>query len=83
MIVENVMSLTYLTPRVVLQRMACPTKHIPEYLKDRIFVERYHYVRTPSGRRPLFFWKHVKELVNGDTLAPARTPPAAGACVNG
>jgi len=79
---ENIVSFTYMTPEMLSQRLPYSTRHIREYLKDRIFIEGYHYVRTPGGRRLLFIWERVEEVLNGDATAPDRIPLAAGGFLN-
>jgi len=79
----NIVSSAYLTPEMLSQRLPHSTRHIREYLKGRIFIEGYHYVRTPGGRGLLFIWERVEELVNGDATTPVRIPLAPGGFANG
>ncbi len=80
---ENIVSFTYLSPEMMSERLPYSTRHIREYLKDRIFVEGYHYVRTPGGRRLLFIWERCEEVLSGDAAAADRIPLTAGGFVNG
>jgi hypothetical protein len=77
------MAFTYLTPEMLSQRLPYSTRHIREYLKDRVFIEGYHYVRTPGGRRLLFVWERVEEVLQGNGPVTAKIPLAAGGYVNG
>ena len=79
----NVMDFTYLSAGMLSKRLPYSERHIWEYLKDRVFIEGYHYVRTPGGRRLLFIWERVEELLNGQGAATPRIPLAAGGYVNG
>ncbi len=77
------MAFTYLSPEMLSQRLPYSTRHIREYLKDRVFIEGYHYVRAPGGRRLLFVWERVEEVLQGCGPMTARIPLAAGGYVNG
>lgn len=77
------MNFTYLSPQMLAQRIPYSTRHIREYLKDRIFVEGIHYVRTPGGRRILFIWERVEDELNGSGCSGLRIPLASGGFVNG
>lgn len=77
------MAFTYMTPEMLSQRLPYSTRHIREYLKDRVFIEGYHYVRTPGGRRLLFVWERVEEVLQGSGPCTAKIPLAAGGYVNG
>ncbi|WP_043107925.1 hypothetical protein [endosymbiont of unidentified scaly snail isolate Monju] len=67
---------TYLTTQQLSERIPYPTRHIRDYLKDRIFIEGHHYIRAPGGRKLLFIWENVEATLRGDK--PSMTIPMAG-----
>lgn len=73
------MSFTFLTPKGLSERIPYSTRHIRDYLKDRVFIEGYHYVRTPGGRRILFIW----ERIESDLVATQSIPLSAGGSIHG
>ena len=75
--------LTYMTPEMLSKRLPYSERHIREYLKDRVFIEGYHYVRVPGGRRLLFIWERIEELFGGTGSAIPRIPLAGGGYVHG
>lgn len=77
------MALTYLSPGMLAERLPYSERHIREYLKDRIFIEGYHYVRAPGGRRLLFIWERVEELLGGTGSPMPSIPLASGGVVHG
>ena len=79
----NIVSSAYLTPEMLSQRLPHSTRHIRECLKDRVFIEGYHYVLTPGGRRLLCIRERAGERVSGDATAPVRTPLVPGGVANG
>lgn len=77
------MNFTYLSPEMLSERLPYSTRHIREYLKDRVFFEGTHYVRTPGGRRILFIWERVEETLSENVTHTQRIPLASGGYVNG
>lgn len=77
------MNFTFLSPEMLSERIPYSTRHIREYLKDRIFIEGYHYVRAPGGRRIMFIWERVEEALGTAHTLDMRIPLAAGGFVNG
>ena len=80
---ENFINFTYLSPEMLSERLPYSTRHIREYLKDRIFTEGYHYIRVPGGRRLLFIWERVQEALCADAGNTTAIPLASGGFVDG
>ncbi len=77
------MNYTLLTADQLSKRVPYCVRHIREYLKDRIFIEGYHYVRTPGGRRLFFVWERIEsDLLNSFTKGSS-IPMASGGYFNG
>lgn len=77
------MTYTYLTTDKLAERIHYSTRHIREYLKDRVFLEGVHYVRTPGGRRLLFIWERIEEELAAGSCPPGQIPLASGGYVHG
>lgn len=77
------MTYTYLTAERLAERIHYSTRHIREYLKDRVFFEGVHYVRTPGGRRLLFIWERIEEELTVASCPPGQIPLASGGYVHG
>jgi hypothetical protein len=76
------MGFTYLTPADLSEKIPYSTRHIRDDMKDRIFIEGYHYVRAPGGRRILFIWERVEEALGITETIGAKIPLASGGFVN-
>jgi hypothetical protein len=47
-------------------RLNYSSRHINEYLKDRVFIEGIHYVKLPGSRRILYIWDAIdRDLIAG------------------
>ena len=71
------MSYTYLTTEELSQRIKYDSKTIRNQLKDAVFIEGIHYNKPFGGRKILFIWQKIEELMltgYDDTI-----PFAAGA----
>lgn len=71
------MSYTYLTTEELSQRIKYDSKTIRNQLKDSVFIEGVHYIKPFGGRKILFIWQKIEELMltgYDDTI-----PFAAGA----
>ncbi|MGM8909257.1 hypothetical protein ACS8FB_03945 [Psychrobacter sp. 1U1] len=71
------MSYTYLTTEELSQRIKYDSKTIRNQLKDVVFIEGVHYIKPFGGRKILFIWQKIEELMltgYDDTI-----PFAAGA----
>lgn len=77
------MQFTYLTTERLAERLSYSPRHIREYLKDRTFLEGYHYVRAPGGRRLLFIWERIEEELFGETAPSRGIPMASGGYLHG
>lgn len=75
--------MTYLTTKRLAQRLHYSTRHVREYLKDRVFLEGIHYVRAPGGRKLLFIWEKIEEDFFSDLTEKPRIELASGGFING
>jgi hypothetical protein len=80
---ENKMGQTYLTAKMLAERLPYSERHIRDYLKDRAFLEGRHYVRAPGGRKIFFIWERIEEDLGAFSGAAGRIPMAAGGFVHG
>jgi hypothetical protein len=76
------MSHTYLTTTKLAERLPYTTRHIREYLKDRVFIEGYHYVRIPGSRRLMFIWERVEETLLESSTVQVSIPLSSGGYIN-
>jgi len=74
---------TYLTTEKLAERLQYSTRHVREYLKDRVFIEGVHYVRTPGGRKLLFIWERIEEDLGQSNSGGKGIPLASGGYVHG
>ena len=61
---------TYISAKQLAENLSYTSRHINEYLKDRVFFEGVHYVRLPQSRRILYVW----EVIKSDYLGKASSP---------
>ena len=57
------MSNTYLTTEELAALIKYDPRTIREQLKDAVFVEGVHYIRPFGGRKILYIWQKVEELM--------------------
>ncbi len=57
------MSNTYLTAEELSVRIKYDARTIRDQLKDAILLEGIHYIRPFGGRKILFIWESVEELM--------------------
>ena len=57
------MSYTYLTTEELSQRIKYDSKTIRNQLKDAVFIEGVHYIKPFGGRKILFIWQKIEELM--------------------
>lgn len=74
---------TYLTTEKLADRIHYSSRHIREYLKDRVFLEGVHYVRTPGGRKLLFIWERIEEEFSANIDQMGQIPLASGGVIYG
>lgn len=55
----------YLTVKEVAQRLKYEPRTIKDKMHDGTFILTVHWLR-PKGRRPLFKWSKVVELIEGE-----------------
>ncbi len=54
---------TYLTTEELAQLIKYDARTIRVQLKDSIFIEGKHYIRPFGGRKILFLWEEVENLM--------------------
>ncbi|MBM7072020.1 hypothetical protein JQC92_08255 [Shewanella sp. 202IG2-18] len=57
------MSNTYLTTEELSALIKYDPRTIREQLKDAVFIEGVHYIRPFGGRKILFIWQKVEDLM--------------------
>lgn len=57
------MNYTYLTTEELSCRIKYDSKTIRNQLKDSVLIEGVHYIRPFNGRKILFIWQKVEELM--------------------
>jgi len=75
--------LTYLTTDKLAERLHYSTRHVREYLKDRVFLEGTHYVRGPGGRKLLFIWEAIERDFFSESDFEQKIPLASGGFIDG
>ena len=53
----------YLTTEELSDRIKFDTRYIREKLKGRVFQEGIHYIKPFGGRKLLFIWEAVEQLM--------------------
>lgn len=79
---------TYLSADQLSQRIPYCPRYINEVLKDRVFTEGIHYIKPFGGRRIVYLWEPIEQLLlSANTCsrvpAPAGIPMAAGGVCRG
>ncbi len=59
----------YLTTEELSARIKFDPRYIRERLKGRVFREGIHYIRPFGGRKLLFLWEAVEQLMLEDGAA--------------
>ncbi|SFC89951.1 hypothetical protein SAMN05660831_00004 [Thiohalospira halophila DSM 15071] len=54
---------TYLSAEQLAERIPYCARYITEVLKDREFIEGLHYLRPFGGRRVVYLWEPIEELM--------------------
>ena len=54
---------TYLSAAQLAQRIPYSKRYIAEVLKDSIFEQGVHYIRPFGGRRVVYLWEPIEELL--------------------
>jgi len=57
------MNATYLTTDELAKRIKYESRTIRETLKDSVLLEGVHYFRPFGGRKILYIWERVEELM--------------------
>ena len=55
------MNFTYLTTKVLSERIHYNERTIRNQLKDSVLLEGVHYIRPFGGRKILFVWERIEE----------------------
>jgi len=61
------MSHTYLTTEELSLRIKYDARTIRNQLKDSVFLEGIHYIRPFGGRKLLFIWEPIEEVLLKDS----------------
>ncbi len=66
------MNYIYLTTDELSQRIKYDSRTIRNQLKDAVFIEGVHYIRPFNGRKILYIWQKIEELMLGgyDDMIP-------------
>lgn len=59
----------YLTTEELSDRIKFDTRYIREKLKGRVFQEGIHYIKPFGGRKLLFIWEAVEQLMIEESAA--------------
>ena len=59
----------YLTTQELSARIKFDSRYIRERLKDRVFREGIHYIRPFGGRKLLFIWEAIEQVMIEDGAA--------------
>ncbi|MCG5529088.1 MULTISPECIES: hypothetical protein [Halorhodospira] len=75
---------TYLSAKQLSERIPYCARYINEVLRDREFIEGIHYLRPFNGRKVVYLWEPIEEMM----LAPHAAeqggiPLAAGGVCHG
>lgn len=70
------MSMTYLTTNELAKRIKYQSRTIRERFKDSILLEGVHYIRPFGGRKTLYIWEKVEEVMLREAGANALVKPA-------
>jgi len=61
------MNLTYLTTQELAEKIKYNARTIRTRLKDSVLFEGRHYIRPFGGRKTLYIWEHVDEVMEAGT----------------
>lgn len=57
------MNTEYLTTRELSERIKYDERYIRESLKDKVLQKGRHYIKPFGGRKILYIWEEVKEIM--------------------
>lgn len=78
------MNLTYLTTEELSERIKYDPRTIRNQLKDSVLIEGIHYFRPFQGRKILYIWERVEELMlQGAKESSLSIPMANGGLAHG
>lgn len=60
---NSTMNYTYLTTEELSDRIKYDSRTIRNQLKDSVLIEGVHYIRPFNGRKILFIWQKIEELM--------------------
>ena len=59
-LLEMIMSQTYLTTQELAERIRYDVRTIRNQLKDSVLIEGVHYIRPFGGRKILYLWEQIE-----------------------
>lgn len=59
------MNTEYLTTRELSERIKYDERYIREILKDKVLLKGRHYIKPFGGRKILYLWGEVKDVMVG------------------
>lgn len=78
------MASTLLSAKELAQRIKFNPNYINSTLRDSVFVEGVHYIRSFNGRKILYIWEAVEEeMYKSANRNQAYIPMAGGKVCNG
>jgi hypothetical protein len=70
---------TYLSAAQLAQRIPFSKRYIAEVMKDSVFEQGVHYIRPFGGRKVIYLWEPIEELLlTHKDQASAGIPMAGG-----
>ena len=54
---------TYLSAAQLAQRIPFSKRYIAEVMKDSVFEQGVHYIRPFGGRRVVYLWEPIEEVL--------------------
>ena len=72
------MNYTYLSAAQLAQRIPFSKRYIAEVMKDSVFEQGVHYIRPFGGRRVVYLWEPIEELLLTTKQSESVGIPMAG-----
>ncbi|MGM0434310.1 MAG: hypothetical protein ACQEQ1_06590 [Pseudomonadota bacterium] len=72
------MNYTYLSAAQLAQRIPFSKRYIAEVMKDSVFEQGVHYIRPFGGRRVVYLWEPIEELLLTTKQQDSAGIPMAG-----
>ena len=75
---------TYLSAEQLAQRIPFSRRYIAEVMKDSVFEHGIHYIKPFGGRKIIYLWEPIEELIlSNQQQASAGIPMAGGGVCHG